>query len=151
MPKLPEHSGLGRPGVGVGIWIFHNDKILFSRRIGKHAHGTWALPGGHLEHGESFEDCARREAMEECGLEIHDIRLYTVTNDYFTENGKHYVTVHVVARSDSGTFKNREPEKHADFGWYAWENMPTPLMKPIENMLKQGVSPPADFMKRSKK
>jgi 8-oxo-dGTP diphosphatase len=51
-------------------------------------------PGGHLEHGESFADCAKREALEETGLEIGNIRFLTATNDVM-EEGKHYVTVFV--------------------------------------------------------
>lgn len=60
--------------------------------------GTLQLPGGHLEHGESFATTAAREALEETGLEIGDVRFVTATNDAFVGEGKHYVTVFVVAR-----------------------------------------------------
>ena len=40
----------------------------------------YAFPGGHLEYMESFEQCARRETLEECGIEIERIRFQFVAN-----------------------------------------------------------------------
>jgi 8-oxo-dGTP diphosphatase len=58
---------------------------------------TWALPGGHLEFGESFETCSEREILEETGLQIRDIRFLTATNSVFEAEGKHYVTIFMTA------------------------------------------------------
>jgi 8-oxo-dGTP diphosphatase len=55
-------------------------QILLGRRKGGSGEGTWSLPGGHLEVGESFEECARREVMEETALPLHNIRFTTVNN-----------------------------------------------------------------------
>lgn len=51
-------------------------------------------PGGHLEYGESFAECAKREVLEETGLEVGNVEFLVATNDVFGE-GKHYVTVFV--------------------------------------------------------
>jgi 8-oxo-dGTP diphosphatase len=51
-------------------------------------------PGGHLEYGESFAECAKREVLEETGLEVGNIKFLVATNDVFGE-GKHYVTIFV--------------------------------------------------------
>jgi 8-oxo-dGTP diphosphatase len=59
-----------RPKVGVGVFIIKDKKILMGKRINSHGEGTWSLPGGHLEFFETFEDCAKREVMEETGLKI---------------------------------------------------------------------------------
>jgi 8-oxo-dGTP diphosphatase len=59
-----------------------------------HAVGTFQLPGGHLEHGESFAATAARETLEETGLVVGNVKFLTATNDVFPE-GKHYVTVFV--------------------------------------------------------
>jgi 8-oxo-dGTP diphosphatase len=56
--------------------------------------GTLQCPGGHLEYGESFADCAKREALEETGLEVGDVKFFTATNDVM-EEGKHYVTIYM--------------------------------------------------------
>ena len=55
--------------------------------------GTWALPGGHLEFGETFETCAEREALEETGLNITNFQYLTTINDVMEDEGKHYVTI----------------------------------------------------------
>jgi 8-oxo-dGTP diphosphatase len=57
--------------------------------------GTWAPPGGHLEFGESFADCASREVLEETGLATKNAGVVAATNDIFLEEGKHYVTLYV--------------------------------------------------------
>lgn len=52
-----------------GVVAF-GDKILAMRR-----NGRWDLPKGHLEEGESIEQCAAREVAEECGLELEKIEV----------------------------------------------------------------------------
>jgi 8-oxo-dGTP diphosphatase len=61
--------------------------------------GCIQLPGGHLEVGESFEACAKREVFEETGivLDEREIDFLTTTNDVFSDE-RHYVTVFVVAK-----------------------------------------------------
>jgi 8-oxo-dGTP diphosphatase len=49
-----------RPLIGVAVIVIKDDKILLGKRKNSHGAGTWALPGGHLEFGESIKDCARR-------------------------------------------------------------------------------------------
>lgn len=57
--------------------------------------GTWQLPGGHLEHGESVLFCAEREVLEETGLKVRGVKIVSVTNDVFEDAGKHYITLFV--------------------------------------------------------
>lgn len=62
------------PQVRVGVLIVQNCRILLGKRKGAHGAGTWSAPGGHLEFGESIDACARREVLEENGLEIYDLQ-----------------------------------------------------------------------------
>lgn len=59
------------------------------------AKGSWALPGGHLEFGESFETCALREVAEETGIDIHleEIEYLTTVNSVWQKDELHYITI----------------------------------------------------------
>ncbi|KAE9395847.1 hypothetical protein BT96DRAFT_1021756 [Gymnopus androsaceus JB14] len=86
----------GSPKVGVGVFVLNREgRFVLGKRKGSHGQGTWALPGGHLEAGESFEACAAREVLEETNITIKNVRFLTATNDVMAAEGKHYVTVWV--------------------------------------------------------
>ena len=130
-----------RPKVGIGVIIMRDNKVLVGKRIGAHGENTYAFPGGHLEFGESWEECAKRETIEEAGIEINNIRFFTTTNDIFEKEGKHYNTIFVLADYVSGEPEIKEPHKCLGWDWYDWNNLPTPLFKTIENLLEQGLNP----------
>lgn len=130
-----------RPKIGVGVIVVKDRKVLLGKRKGSHGSETWNFPGGHLEMNEEVEDCAAREVMEEAGIKIKNIRKAAFTNDIFAKEGKHYVTLYVIADYDSGTVRVMEPEKCSGWDWYDWDKMPKPLFIPMENLLKQGYKP----------
>ena len=127
--------------VGVGVVVVRKGTILLGRRRNAHGAGTWALPGGHLEFGESVEACAAREVFEETGLIIDRIRPETFTNDIFEEEAKHYITLFVSARSRTGEPRLREPEKCAEWGWFRWPELPRPRFLPLANLMASGFVP----------
>ena len=51
-----------RPLVGVGVVFVRQGQVFLAKRRGAHGEDTWGSAGGHLEFGETLEDCARREA-----------------------------------------------------------------------------------------
>ena len=103
--------------------------------------GGWQFPGGHLEYNETIEDCAIREVFEETGIRIKDVRLGPYTNDIFLKDGKHYVTLFVIASYDSGPLKVKEPDKCEKWDWFEWARFPDPLFLPTANLLKKGFNP----------
>ena len=126
--------------VGVGVLIYSpQDEILLGLRKSQHGNGTWCPPGGHLEYGESFEDAAARETFEETGLSLdkNDITVCGVTNDFFEESGKHYVTVMMKTSKFKGNPAVIEPDKCARWQWFAKDNLPENLFLPIRNFLNK--------------
>jgi 8-oxo-dGTP diphosphatase len=130
-----------RPGVGLGVAIIRDGKVLFGKRKNSHGEGSWCFPGGHLEFGESWEECARRETLEETGLEIKNIRFATATNDFFEKEDKHYITILMIADWFEGEAQLLEPEKCEKWGWFEWDKQPEPLFVPQKNLNKQNFNP----------
>jgi len=125
--------------VGVGCWIQNpSGQFLFGHRLSKHGNGTWAPPGGHLEYGETPEQCAARELLEETGiLRIpDDFKIIGVTNDIFAD--KHYVTIHC---GEKLTFLPKpfvqEPDKCSMWQWFDLNRLPDNLFLPAKNFLVQ--------------
>jgi 8-oxo-dGTP diphosphatase len=119
------------PKVGIGVMILKEDKVLLGERIGSHGEGEFAFPGGHLEYMESFEDCAKRETLEECGIEIDDVSFQFLANmkDYAP---KHYVHIGVIAKWKSGEPQNLEPHMCKGWKWYDIEQLPERLFIPVK-------------------
>lgn len=132
---------MSRPQVGVGVLIVRDDRVLLGLRHGSHGDGTWSPPGGHLEFGESVETCARREAGEETGLELGETWPGPHTNDVFEAEGKHYVTLWVIATA-GGEPQVLEPRKCLKWHWFKWDALPSPLFLPLANLRDQGFSLP---------
>jgi len=97
--------------VGVGVLILNKNKILLGKRIDGHNKNTWQSAGGNLEFGESFEEWAQREIKEEVGIKVKNIQYITVTNDIFSKDHKHYVTIFMSCEYQSGARKPLEPKK----------------------------------------
>ncbi|KAJ1728279.1 hypothetical protein LPJ61_004118, partial [Coemansia biformis] len=106
--------------------------FLVGQRKGSHGSGTIGLPGGHLEFGESWERCAEREILEECGVHILRPQHAATTNDIFNDDNKHYVTVFMAAELDvhaldeagePQSVRLMEPHKCARWLWITWDEL----------------------------
>lgn len=112
------------------------------------------MPGGHLEFGESFEQCAAREVEEETGLKVKNIEFLTATNDVMESDGRHYVTVFMVCEREDETQEAvvMEVDKCEVWEWCEWsrllemvqsqEKMFTPLVSLVRQ--RPGLMPSLD-------
>ncbi|GFQ01743.1 nudix hydrolase 1 [Phtheirospermum japonicum] len=142
MENIEEAS---RPKVAVVVFLLKGKKVLLGRRRSSVGRDTFALPGGHLEFGESFEECAAREVKEETGLDIDRIEFLTVTNNVVSKVDKplHIVAIFMrafLANPDQMP-QNPEPDKCEGWDWYDWNDLPRPLFGPLETMARSDFNP----------
>jgi 8-oxo-dGTP diphosphatase len=123
------------PRVGVGIIITRNNQVLLLKRLNVHGSGHWSTPGGHLDFGETPEECAIRETKEESGLDIVNVAFKAITNDFFIAENKHYITIWMQGDYQSGKAEVAAPYESSEIGWFDWDKLPQPLFLPFQNLL----------------
>lgn len=111
---------------GVGVYIFNQDdtKILLTQRgpAARHEQYRWEGPGGALEPGETYEQAAHREIMEELGIHIdlgEVIGEYDIVTD---SNGDHW-EAKIFRAATVETPVIQEPTKCVGFGWFTREEV----------------------------
>jgi 8-oxo-dGTP diphosphatase len=94
------------PRVAVGAVVFKNNKVLLIRRAKPPAKGLWAIPGGSVNLGETLQQAAERETLEETSLMIQATKpVFTFEVIEKDDNNRvrfHYVIIDLVADYISG-------------------------------------------------
>jgi len=86
----------------VDVIIEIGDAIVLVHR--RHPPPGWALPGGFIDSGESAEAAAQREALEETGLELRDLRQFRVYSAPDRDPRQHTISTVFIARAE-GTLR----------------------------------------------
>lgn len=115
------------------------DHVLLLRRKGSHGAGTWSVPGGWIDWGETdTKASALRELREEVGdnLKTTEAWYLGITNDVFTDEDMHCLTLWYIADYVSGEPQLMEPDKADQLGWFTGRELPENLFLPFLNYLK---------------
>ena len=115
-----------KPQVGVGVIFVREGRVFLAKRHGAHGENTWASAGGHLENGETLEECARREAMEELGVRVGELRFLCVSN--IIAYGKHYVDIEFVGDIGNQEPQLMEPEAFLESGSVSYTHLTLPTI-----------------------
>ncbi|MFF3737983.1 NUDIX domain-containing protein [Streptomyces sp. NPDC002566] len=109
--------------LGVGV-VVHGPRGLL---LGRHRRGTWELPGGTVEPGESLQETAVRELEEETGLRVDaaDVRLLGTLLDH--SEGVVRMTVAAVVTAWHGEPADQPGERVGDWRWYPLDRLPPAL------------------------
>ncbi len=137
-----------RPGVGFGVIILKNGRVLLGKRHADpekadselHGEGTWTVPGGKLEFGESLEIGVVREAQEECGIVIppESLRLVSVSNDMVPD--AHFVSLGFMTEEFSGEPRVMEPDEITEWQWFDIRELPNPMFFPTARVIQNYLS-----------
>lgn len=118
-----------RVHVGVAALVEHRGDILLVQRGSRASYadgyGSWALPGGWLEHGESAHQAAVREVEEETGLQVHAIadEGFDATGTCSDDGERCVVTLFVRCEYRGGRPVNAEPDKQLEVRFMARETL----------------------------
>jgi len=99
----------GAPRVAVGAVVFKESKVLLVLRSKPPAENQWSIPGGCVELGETLQEAAEREILEETGI--------------FIRAGEPVYTFDVIERDDSGRI--RFGDDAADASWVSSKDINT--------------------------
>jgi len=114
--------------IGCEVFVVKDNKLLLGKRKNCYGDGSWGLPGGHLEYGETLVACAKRELIEELGIEASGFALVAV-NDLIDERA-HYVHNSFTIEKYTGEIQNKEPQFCHEWQFFAFDNLPKELFKP---------------------
>jgi 8-oxo-dGTP diphosphatase len=133
--------------VGIGVLVLKKNEILLGKRRGSHGEGEWAFPGGSLEYGESFFECARRELDEEVGSHFKVRYLEPISVINLTEYmPKHYIDIGMYCEWVSGDPEVMEPDKCEEWRWFNVSNLPTPRFATIDRIINASIGIGPAFM-----
>ena len=131
-----------KPGVGFGVMILKEGKVLLGHRHLDpekassllHGEGTWTMPGGKLHFQENLKEGAIREVFEETGIKVKDFKVISVSNDIVSD--AHFVTIGFLSEEFEGEAKTMEPDEITEWKWFDLNNLPSPLYFPSEKIIK---------------
>jgi 8-oxo-dGTP diphosphatase len=114
-----------RPVIGVGVVVWHGDRVLLVQRGKPPRQGQWSLPGGAQQLGETVADAARRELLEEAGLAV-ELGPIIATIDLVERvaDGRvryHYTLIDFVAEAPGADL--RPGDDAADARWFALDEL----------------------------
>jgi 8-oxo-dGTP diphosphatase len=131
-------------GIGVGVMILKNDKVLLGKRnddadkadSALQGQGTWTMPGGKIDFHETFEQAASREVEEETSVKIdqNKLKLISITNDMVPN--AHFATMGFLCEEFEGDVKVMEPDEITEWKWFDLDNLPEKIFFPSAKILK---------------
>lgn len=130
-----------RVGAGFGIIVIKDGKLLLGKRHSDpkkadselHGEGTWTMPGGKFEWGETLEEAAGRELKEETGMDLIKSKVICVNND--KNEHAHFITVGFLALEFEGNPKIMEPDEITEWKWFEMDKLPANVFEPSKNVL----------------
>lgn len=127
--------------VGIGVMILHKHHILMGHRRqnavdtgGIYEPDSWCLPGGKQEYHETILEAAKREVKEETNLDIEELEVFHVVDDF--QKDRHFVTIQIIAHKYSGELQVKEPDKQDQWQWFDLDWLPQHIYSPSQKFIQ---------------
>lgn len=113
--------------------IKHKKEILLNYLNDAKGKRYYFLPGGHLEFGETTEECLRRELREELGASIASLNFLTYLDNFYTKDKINHQEINLlftVKLDDREPFKLMSQEGHISIKWLSLNKLKTIYLLP---------------------
>ena len=129
-----DHTVFFDPKVAVAVCILQDDSILLVRRARDPMRGLWAMPAGFMDYDEDPQAAARREVLEETGLEVRIERLLDV---FHTPNdgGLANIVIVYAARVIGGDMQAADDAD--DVAWFSRQAVPEVAFLPSQTIIRR--------------
>jgi 8-oxo-dGTP diphosphatase len=122
--------------VAVHLFLLRDERVLLLRRFNTGwGDGSYSVPAGHVDAGETVTEAAVREAHEEIGLSLRpqDARVVHVMN---RKSDDERVDFFLLVEGWAGEVVNKEPDKCDDLRWFALSSLPGNLIPYVREGLE---------------
>jgi len=102
--------------------LLDKDRVLLLKRAIRPFLGSWTLPGGHVEYGETVEKAIKREVKEELGIPVKIKKLFGVYSN--PKRDPRYHTVSIVYLLGKIRGKIRIDRESSEFKYFSFKNLP---------------------------
>jgi 8-oxo-dGTP diphosphatase len=128
-----------RPIAAVGVLIQDKDKVLLIKRGTEPGKGSWSIPGGMIELGETAREAGKREVEEEIGLKVELNQVIGVFDRIFLDNNgaveSHYVIMDFLGHPVGGVVKPTQEAK--SYKWVRIDEADSfPTSEDIKRMIR---------------
>lgn len=121
--------------------VIHDSRILLC--YSKDSPPIYYLPGGHLEEGETIEQCLKREFKEEVDVEVKDLKFWQVIENIYLDmekKNRHELNLLFCVNLDiDDPMKIKSQEDHVQIKWLELKKLPDSklLPKPVHQYLNE--------------
>ncbi len=129
-----DHTVYFDPKVAVAVCIMQGDQILLVRRGMDPMRGLWAMPAGFMDYDEDPQAAARREALEETGLNVQIDRLLDV---FHTPNDGGVANIVIVYAASITGGEMRAADDAEDVAWFGKDSVPEVAFIPSQTIVKR--------------
>jgi 8-oxo-dGTP diphosphatase len=108
------------PRVAVGAVIKHEGRYLLVKRANSPSRGRWSIPGGKIKPGETMQEAAEREVLEETGLTVKALEPPVMVFDLIERNQDQSIRFHYVIVNLMAVYISGDPVPGSDALEVAW-------------------------------